>query len=270
MAQHQEPAAAVGTDLPLCGIRVLDVAAFIAAPVAATVLGDYGADVVKAEPVIDGDADRLSSVILPGHPKCSVNYPWHLDSRAKRSLAIDLKNVAARAAFDRLVASADVLITKYRAASRKHLRLSYEGMANVNPRLIYASITGYGEAGAAADQMRFDTNTYFARSGLYDGSRYDGAAPDVSMPAQGDRRAGVALAAGIMIALCNRERIGCGCKVASPRLANGIWANGDAVQAALLDAPLLREAGVDAKEAAALKAVGALRCLRSNFRGQLG
>jgi crotonobetainyl-CoA:carnitine CoA-transferase CaiB-like acyl-CoA transferase len=266
MAQHQEPAAAVGTDLPL-GIRVLDVASFIATPVAATVLGDYGADVVKAELVIDGDADRLSSVILSDHPKCSVNYPWHLDSRAKRSLAIDLKNVAARAAFDRLVASADVLITKYRAASRKHLRLSYEGVANVNPRLIYASFTGYGEAGADADQMRFDTNTYFARSGLYDGSRYDGAAPDVSMPAHGDRRAGVALAAGITIALCNRERIGRGCKVASPRLANGIWANGDAVQAALLDAPLL---GVDADEAAALTAVGALRCLRSNFRGQLG
>jgi crotonobetainyl-CoA:carnitine CoA-transferase CaiB-like acyl-CoA transferase len=267
MAQHQEPAAAVGTDLPLRGIRLRDVASFIAAPAAATVLGDYGADVVKAERVIDGDANRLISVILPGHPKCSVNYPWHLDSRAKRSLAIDLKNVAARAAFDRLVASADVLITKYRAASRKQLRLSYEGVANVNPRLIYASLTGYGEAGADADQTRFDTNTYLARSGPYDGSRYDGVAPDVSMPAQGDRRAGAALAAGIMIALWNRERIGRGCKVASPRLANGTWANGDAVQVAQLDAPLL---GVDAEEAAALTTVGALRCLRSNFRGQLG
>jgi crotonobetainyl-CoA:carnitine CoA-transferase CaiB-like acyl-CoA transferase len=219
MAQHQEPAAAVGADPPRCGIRVLDASSFIAAPVAATVLGADGADVVKAELVSDGDANRLISVSLPGHPKCSVNYPRRRDSRAKRSLAIDLTNVAARPVFDRLVASADVLITKYRATSRKHLHLSYAGVANVNSRLIYASFTGYGEAGADADQMRFETNTYVARSGRYDGSRYDGAAPDVSMPAQGDRRAGV---------------------------------------------------GVDAKEAAALTAVGALRCLRSNFRGQLG
>jgi len=147
MAEHQEPTAAVGTDLPLCGIRILDVASFIAAPVAATVLGDYGADVVKVEPVIDGDPNRLISAISPGYPKCSVNYPWHLDSRAKRSLAIDLKNVAARVAFDRLIASADVLITNYPAASRKRLRLTYEDVANVNPRLIYASFTGYGETG---------------------------------------------------------------------------------------------------------------------------
>ncbi len=238
MAVHQEPAAAVGTDLPLCGIRILDVASFIAAPVAATVLGDYGADVVKVEPVIDGDPNRLISVISPGYPKCSVNYPWHLDSRGKRSLAIDLKNVAARVAFDRLIAAADVLITNYPAASRKRLRLTYEDVANVNPRLIYASFTGYGETGPDADQMGFDTNAYFARSGLYDGARYDGAPPAVSMPAQGDRPAGVALAAGILIALWNRERTGRGSKVASSLLANGIWANGNAVQAALLGAPL--------------------------------
>jgi crotonobetainyl-CoA:carnitine CoA-transferase CaiB-like acyl-CoA transferase len=238
MAVHQQPAAAVGTDLPLCGIRILDVASFIAAPVAATVLGDYGADVVKVEPVIDGDPNRLISVISPGYPKCSVNYPWHLDSRGKRSLAIDLKNVAARVAFDRLIAAADVLITNYPAASRKRLRLTYEDVANVNPRLIYASFTGYGETGPDADQMGFDTNAYFARSGLYDGARYDGAPPAVSMPAQGDRPAGVALAAGILIALWNRERTGRGSKVASSLLANGIWANGNAVQAALLGAPL--------------------------------
>src|SRR5262245_5442757 len=238
MAEHQEPAAALGSELPLCGIRILDVASFIAAPVAATVLGDYGADVVKVEPVTDGDPNRLISVISPGYPKCSVNYPWHLDSRGKRSLAIDLKNVAARAAFDRLIASADVLITNYPAASRTRLRLTYEDVAKVNPRLIYASFTGYGETGPDADQMGFDTNAYFARSGLYDGSRYDGAPPGVSLPAQGDRAAGVALATGIMIALWQRERTGRGSKVASSLLANGIWANANAIQAALVGAPL--------------------------------
>lgn len=96
----ERQAAADGTDLPLRGLRILDVACFIAAPVAATVLGDYGADVIKVEPVIDGDPNRLISVLSPGYPECPVNYPWHLDSRGKCSLAIDLKNVAARALFD--------------------------------------------------------------------------------------------------------------------------------------------------------------------------
>jgi formyl-CoA transferase len=240
MAEDQEPAAADDrrAELPLSGIRILDVASFIAAPVAATVLGDYGADVIKVEPVIDGDPNRLISALSPGYPKSPVNYPWHLDSRGKRSLAIDLKNPAARAAFDRVVATADVLITNYPLASRKRLRLDYEDVAAINPRLIYASFTGYGEAGPDADQMGFDTNAYFARSGIFDGARYDEAYPGVAMPAQGDRPSGVALAAGIMIALWQRERTGRGTQVASSLLANGMWANGNAIQAALVGAAL--------------------------------
>jgi crotonobetainyl-CoA:carnitine CoA-transferase CaiB-like acyl-CoA transferase len=235
MPAKGEPA---GVGLPLAGIRILDVASFIAAPVAATVLGDYGADVVKVEPPGEGDPNRAISQMSPGYPKSPVNYPWHLDSRGKRSLAIDLKNERARAAFDKVIASADVLITNYTPPVRKRLRLAYADVAKVNPRLIYASFTGYGETGPDADQLGFDVNAYFARSGIMDGARYDGAVPAVTMPAQGDRAAGVALAAGIMIALWNRERTGRGTKVSSSLLANGIWANGNAVQAALVGAGL--------------------------------
>lgn len=224
--------------LPLSGIRILDVASFIAAPVAATVLGDYGADVVKVEPLGEGDPNRTIAVVASGYPKSPVNYPWHLDSRGKRSLAIDLKHEQARAAFDRLIATADVLITNYPLASRLRLRLDYEAVARVNPRLIYASFTGYGETGPDADQVGFDTTAYFARSGIMDGARYDDAVPGVTMPAQGDRAAAMALAAAIMIALWNREKTGKGTKVSSSLLANGIWANGNAVQAALVGSPL--------------------------------
>jgi len=240
MAQDDEQALreASAQALPLSGIRVLDVASFIAAPVAATVLGDFGADVIKVEPPGEGDPNRTIMGVAAGYPKSAVNYPWHLDSRGKRSLAIDLKNEQARAAFDRLIAGADVLITNYPLAVRRRLRLGYEEVAQVNPRLIYASFTGYGEAGPDADQLGFDTSAYFARSGLLDGARYDGAMPAVTMPAQGDRASGVALAAGIMMALWHRERTGRGTKVSSSLLANGIWANANAVQAALLGAPL--------------------------------
>lgn len=225
-------------ELPLLGIRILDVASFIAAPVAATVLGDYGADVIKVEPLGEGDPNRTIAVVAAGYPKSAVNYPWHLDSRGKRSLAINLKNEQARAVFDRLIATADVLITNYPLTARTRLKLTYEEVTKVNPRLIYASFTGYGETGPDADQVGFDTTAYFARSGIMDGARYDDAVPGVTMPAQGDRAAGLALAAAIMIALWNREKTGKGTKVSSSLLANGIWSNGNAVQAALVNAPL--------------------------------
>ena len=228
--------------LPLAGIRILDVASFIAAPVAATVLGDYGADVIKVEPPGDGDANRNIAQLSAGYPKSPVSYPWHLDSRGKRSLAIDLKNERARLAFDRVIAGADVLITNYPLAVRQRLKLGYAEVSRVNSRLIYTSFTGYGESGPDADQLGFDVTAYFARSGIFDGSRYDGAPPGVSMPAQGDRAAGMALATGIMIALWNRQRTGRGTQVASSLLANGIWANANAVQAAMLGAALAQAA----------------------------
>lgn len=233
-ADRKEP----GTGLPLSGLVVLDVASFIAAPVAATVLGDYGAEVIKVEPPDGGDPNRAIMNLSSGYPKSTVNYPWHLDSRGKRSLAIDLKDPKARAAFDRLIARADVMIINFPPRVREKLRLTYADVARVNERLIYASFTGYGETGPDADQVGFDVNAYFARSGILHGARYDGAPPAVTMPAQGDRGAGLAFATGIMIALWNRERTGKGTKVSSSLLANGIWANGNVVQAALLGAPL--------------------------------
>ena len=93
MAQDGEPAEDKGSsnELPLAGIRILDVASFIAAPVAATVLGDYGADVIKVEPPGEGDANRTIAMVSAGYPKSPVDYPWHLDARGKRSIAINLK-----------------------------------------------------------------------------------------------------------------------------------------------------------------------------------
>jgi crotonobetainyl-CoA:carnitine CoA-transferase CaiB-like acyl-CoA transferase len=239
MAQDGEPAEGrSGNELPLAGIRILDVASFIAAPVAATVLGDYGADVIKVEPPGEGDANRTIAMVSAGYPKSPVDYPWHLDARGKRSIAIDLKSERARAAFDRLIAMSDVLITNYPLAARRRLRLDDATVMKANPRLIYASFTGYGETGPDADQVGFDTTAYFARSGLMDGARYDDAPPAVTMPAQGDRAVAMTLAAGIMIALWHRERTGKGTKVSSSLFANGVWANGNAVQAALVGASL--------------------------------
>ena len=121
---------------------------------------------------------------------------------------------------------------------RRKYGLDHESLLARCPRLIVGGINGYGSRGQQADWPAFDYAAYFARTGIMDGSRYDDAVPGVTMPAQGDRAAGMALAAAIMIALWNREKTGKGTKVSSSLFANGIWANGNAVQAALIGAPL--------------------------------
>lgn len=223
-------------ELPLAGIRVLDVASFIAAPVAATILADYGADVIKVEPPAGGDPNRHMRNVA-AYPDSDVNYPWHLDSRGKRSLAIDLKDADARSAFDKVIASADVLITNLPIAARGRLALDYATVGAQHPHLIYAAFTGYGETGPDADQMGFDINAYFARSGILDGARYDDSYPGVAMPAQGDRSSGVTLALAVMMALWHRQATGKGTLVTTSLLANGIWANGNIAQAAFIGAP---------------------------------
>ncbi|MEZ5856783.1 MAG: CoA transferase [Hyphomicrobiaceae bacterium] len=222
--------------LPLEGIRVLDVASWIAAPAAAVVLGDYGADVIKIEPPGEGDPHRRNGTVLASVPQSPINYMWHLDSRNKRSAALDLKSADGRAALNRLIATADVLITNFPLPVRDRLKLTYADVRAVNPRLIYASFTGYGETGPDKDQPGFDSTAYFGRSGISDVARYEGQPPGVPLPAQGDRASAMGLTAGIMMALWNRERTGEGSQVASSLYANGLWSNGIQAQAALIDA----------------------------------
>jgi formyl-CoA transferase len=219
--------------LPLEGLTVLDVSSFIAAPAAAVVLGDYGADVIKVEQPGEGDPHR-TNINLTSFPKATVNYPWHLDSRNKRSIALDLKVPSGRAALDRLIQRADVLITNFPFPVRERLKLMYDDVKVLNPRLIYASFSGYGERGPDKDQIGFDSNGFFARSGIMDSARYDGQPPGVALPAAGDRPSAMGFLCGILIALMQRDRTGCGTCVSSSLLANGLWANGVHAQAALV------------------------------------
>ena len=219
--------------LPLEGLNILDVSSFIAAPAAAVVLGDYGADVIKVEPPGEGDPHR-ANMSLTNFPKASVNYPWHLDSRNKRSIALDLKSPEGRAALDRLIVRADVLITNFPFPVRTRLKLMYDDVKGLNERLIYASFSGYGESGPDKDQIGFDSNGFFARTGILDSARYEGQPPAFSLPAAGDRPSAMGLLSGILIALLDRARTGRGTHVSSSLLANGLWANGVHAQAALV------------------------------------
>ncbi|MCC6717870.1 MAG: CoA transferase [Acetobacteraceae bacterium] len=222
------------TDAPLfAGLKVIDCASFIAGPAAATILADHGADVIKIEPPGAGDPYRQLHT-RPGTPNPGIDYAWLMDSRTKRGLALDLKSPGGRAVLERLVSQADVFVTNFPLPVRERLKLRYADFATKYPRLIYASLTAYGEAGPEADKTGFDTTAYWARSGLMDQVRADSAAmPARSVPGMGDHPTASALFGGIASALYRRERTGQGAEVRASLLNAGMWANSFLIQAVL-------------------------------------
>lgn len=213
-------------------LLVIDCASFIAGPAAATVLGDYGARVIKIEPPGMGDAIR-NLFRLRGTPD-EVDYFWTLESRNKESLALDLRRPEAQAVLQALVRKADVFITNSPFPARARLGLRAEDLMPLNPRLIYASLSPYGELGPERDRTGFDATAWWARSGLMDMVRASPATePAMSMPGMGDHPTSMAMYGAIMTALYKRLKTGIGSEVSTSLLANGLWANGCQVQAAL-------------------------------------
>ncbi|MBN8992500.1 MAG: CoA transferase [Rhizobiales bacterium] len=218
------------------GLKVLDCASFIAAPAAATVLSDFGADVIKIEPPGTGDPYR-NLPNLPGYPHSEHNFAWLLESRNKRSLALDLTKPDAQAVLYKLVAEADVFITNMPPQVRTKLGITWDHLAHLNDRLIYASFTGYGEKGAEANKPGFDSNAYWARSGLMDLVRADqNTTPARSIAGMGDHPCAMAFYGAIVTALFKREKTGKGSHVSSNLMANGVWAASVLAQAKLVGA----------------------------------
>jgi len=218
-------------------LLVIDCASFVAGPAAATIMSDFGARVIKIEPPGAGDSYR-TLIKYRGVEDC-IDYFWTLDSRNKESLALDLKEPAGRAFLDVLIRRADVFITNYPFPIRERLRLRAEDVRPLNPRLIYASLTPYGEHGPERDRTAFDATAWWARSGLMDMVRATGETElAMSVPGMGDHPTSMAMYAAIATALYRRALTGEGGEVTTSLMANGLWANGCQVQAALCDLEL--------------------------------
>jgi crotonobetainyl-CoA:carnitine CoA-transferase CaiB-like acyl-CoA transferase len=218
------------------GLKVLDCASFIAAPAAATVLSDFGADVIKIEPPGAGDPYR-NLPNLPGYPHSEHNFAWMLEARNKKSLALDLSKPEGQAVLHQLAAQTDVFITNYPPQVRERLGITHGHLAPLNERLIYASFTGYGEKGEEANKPGFDSNAYWARSGLMDLVRADEhTTPARSIAGMGDHPCAMAFYGAIVTALYKRERTGKGSHVSSNLMANGVWAASVLAQAKLVGA----------------------------------
>src|SRR5258706_11261080 len=213
------------------GLKVVDLASFIAGPSPAVILPDLGPDVTKVEPP-GGELWRHGQEIPP-QLFAKDPYPFHLANRNKRGMAIDLKSPAAQQIIEKLVKWADVLIVNTPHPARKRLKLEYEDVAKWNPRLIYADVTGFGDKGPDAGLPGFDITSYWARSGLLSMTRDAGAPPTCPVAGSGDNATAVGLYSAIVTALYRRERTGKGSHVTTSLLAEGIWAASVSIQGAL-------------------------------------
>jgi formyl-CoA transferase len=216
------------------GLKVVDLATYVAAPGAAVILSDFGADVIKVEPP-QGDAWRHGHK-QPVLPHSETPYQWHLANRNKRSLTLDLKSPDARPVVQALVEWADVLIVNTPHPARKKLGLEYDDVKAWNPRLIYADLTGFGENGPDSHLPGFDLTAYWTRSGLLSMTRDAGAPPTWPVSGSGDNATAVGIYSAIVTALYRRERTGQGASVTTSLLAEGVWSASVSIQAALAGA----------------------------------
>ena len=224
----------MATDNIFSGLKVVDLASFIAGPSAAVILSDFGADVIKVEPPA-GELWRHAHQIPP-QPQAQDPYPWHLANRNKRGITLDLKSPSVQPILQRLIQWADVLIVNTPHPARKRLKLEYDDVVLYNRRLIYADLTGFGAKGPDAELPGFDITSYWARSGLLSMTRDAGAPPTWPVAGSGDNATAVGLYSAIVTGLYRRERTGQGAYVTTSLLAQGVWAASVSIQGALCEA----------------------------------
>lgn len=208
---------------PLTGIRVVELGVWVAGPAAAGVLGDWGADVIKVEP-LGGDPARSFQSVL-GRPM-PTNPVFELDNRNKRSIAVDISTEAGRHIVLELVGSADVFVTNVRVDGLRRAGLDHETLMALRPSLVYGQITGYGLDGPDANRPGFDIAAFWARSGVAHLLTPEGAELPFLRGGMGDHSTGVSFAGAICAALLHRERTGEGQFVSTSLLRQGVYTIG--------------------------------------------
>lgn len=206
------------------GLKVIELASYMAAPSAAMVLSDWGADVIKIEE-IGGDSIRnafkgISRNQLDGNPI------FAFDNRGKRGVSINIRDAAGAKIVRELISGADIFITNVRPGALKRAGLDYEALSQHYPHLIYASVTGYGLQGEEQDRPGFDIAAFWARSGLARTMAPKGSEPVPLRAAVGDHVTGITSVGGILAALYARDRSGKGALVETSLLRTGIFTLG--------------------------------------------
>ena len=206
---------------PLEGIRVLEVAGWLAAPSCAALMADMGADVVKVEPV-EGDGYRRTYAELYGDDYVAPCFQF--DNRGKRGICVDLENPEGVEMVHRLAAQSHVFITNLTRPRLERYRLTDRDIHELSPSAVYAVLSGYGTDGPDSHRAAFDQNAFWARSGAMSvfGDRDDG--PLMSRAGYGDRTTALNLLASILAAMRLQEKTGEGQYVEVTLQRTGIWA----------------------------------------------
>ncbi|MCB2046829.1 MAG: CoA transferase [Novosphingobium sp.] len=213
------------------GVRVVEVSEHAFLPAAGALLSDWGADVIKIEPVERGDAGR--GIGTTG--TADVNLLFENANRGKRSLALDLGSEEGREVLYRLVATADVFMTNKVARVREKLKIEVEHIRSHNPDIVYVRGVGQGERGPEANRGGYDLLTYWHRTGVSSMVAGPDGPPFLPAPGFGDFTGAMFIAGGTMGALYHRERTGEATVVDASLLATGMWAMSGAIAAATQD-----------------------------------
>ena len=207
---------------PLEGIFVVELGFWVAGPACAGVLADWGAEVVKVEPMT-GDPFRGMTEMWNTIYGVPANPPFALDNRGKRSIGLDYGMEAGKAVLLELIDRADVFVTNLRVGALERAGLDYESLNARNPRLVYASITGLGLEGPDAMRPAYDVGSFWSRAGIAASLTPDGAQLPYQRGGMGDHLTGLAAAAGISTALYHRERTGEGQLISTSLLRLGAY-----------------------------------------------
>lgn len=205
----------------LNGIRVVELASYIAGPGACGLLADWGADVIKVEPK-QGDPMRMFFASVGRDD--TENRVFETDNRGKRSIALDIADRADAETLRALILSADVFVTNARPGSLRRANIDCDELRAIKPSLIIVSFTGYGATGPEADRPGFDITAFWARSGLCSLVSVKGGDPVPLRTGIGDHMAAVGIAGAVSAALFHRERTGEGQKIETSLLRMGVYA----------------------------------------------
>lgn len=218
----------------LDGVRLIEVADWFFVPGAGTVLADWGADVIKVEHPTRGDPLRglISSGIIPGAH--GLNFFIENGSRNKRSLGLDLNTDKGREVLYTLVRHADVFLTSFLPPARRRMRIDYDDLKRINPRIIYARGSGQGPKGPEAERGGFDAGSFWSRGSVAHMLTEPGKPPIMQRAAFGDTIGATFIAGGIAAALYHREKTGEGSVVDVSLLGTAVWLMAPDILAALL------------------------------------
>jgi len=219
---------------PLDGVRVVEVAGWMAAPGAAAMLADLGADVVKVEP-LRGDPAR-GIIRQPELPDgVTFDAPFHLDNRGKRGIAVALDRPEGQELVRRLADASDVFLNNLLGRRQQKFGLDADTLLARNPKLIHATLTGYGLEGPDAARPGFDITTFFGRGGITHSITEPGGQAPRARPAQGDHAAALAMLAAVLTALRVVERTGEGQVIDVNLLATAAWTMATDLSSTLVD-----------------------------------